>query len=454
MIPKIYITVAGGSLSTQLKYLVSSQDKLFHLTDIDYTPTKGDKLCLLPGVELPRTKLKAFNDENGTKNVREASNADYIFASNKTFNEYFTSGNGHWYYKMTKSDLDKLIPYFSSILNVDPVDISDLKDIVEAHQTLHGEVECTINYNWSTLNDIRDIVVKKKIELSSGWDDSITFNEIHPDFIEEVKFLKTQTIYDVAGLIASISAKNVVIDYEMYGQLKNMFISKDTDNHVLAMEIMANSNIVESLLFIEMLFKEHSYEMYNSHTRNHVNFKSLCSMINKAQYRFSTDLDAVVRSLIDFNVLTTDKLNLLMRHYNKEIMQSGNSTYFHVKTITVADIVHQTVNENYTYTIVDDFEPAVTEEETVEEEVVNTESLNIESVTEEVIEEEVSFQLEDINAISEPEETVRVIETVREETVLPFVENTIEDIKDTEEQVDINPVIKEEEDGESEIDWF
>jgi len=449
MIPKIYITVAGGSLSTQLKYLVSSQDKLFHLTDVDYTPTKGDKLCLLPGVELPRTKLKAFNDENGTKNVREASNADYIFASNKTFNEYFTSGGNHWYYKMTKSDLDKLIPYFSSIF---PVDISDLKDIVEAHQTLHGEVECTINYNWSTLNDIRDMVVKKKIELSSGWDDSITFNEIHPDFIEEVKFLKTQTIYDVAGLIASISAKNVVIDYEMYGQLKNMFVSNDTDNHVLAMEIMANSNIVESLLFIEMLFKEHSYEMYNSHTRNHVNFKSLCSMINKAQYRFSTDLDAVVRSLIDFNVLTTDKLNLLMRHYNKEIMQSGNSTYFHVKTITVADIVHQTVNENYTYTIVDDFEPAVTEEETVEEEVVNTESLNIESVTEEVI-EEVSFLLEDINAISEPEETVRVIETVREENVLPFVENTIEDIKDTEEQVDINPVIKEE-DGESEIDWF
>lgn len=440
MIPKIYITVAGGNLSTQLKYLVSSQDKLFHLTDIDYTPTKGDKLCLLPGVELPRTKLKAFNDENGTKNVREASNADYIFASNKTFNEYFTSGNTHWYYKMTKSDLDKLTPYFSSILNVDPVDISDLKDIVEAHQTLHGEVECTINYNWSTLNDIRDIVAKKKIELSSGWDDSITFNEIHPDFINEVKFLKTQTIYDVAGLIASISAKNVVIDYEMYGQLKNMFISNDTDNHVLAMEIMANSNIVESLLFIEMLFKEHSYEMYNCHTRNHVNFKSLCSMIDKAQYRFSTDLDAVVRSLINFNVLTTDKLNLLMRHYNKEIMQSGNSTYFHVKTITVADIVHQTVNENYTYTIVDDFEPAVTEEETVEEEVVNTESLNLEDVvTEEVlvIEEEPSFELSVINT---------VVEEVIEEEVLPVVE-------DTTEENNINPITTEE-NGESEIDWF
>jgi hypothetical protein len=444
MIPKIYISVVNGSLSTQLKYLVNSQDKLFDLTDIDYTPTKGDKICLLPGVQLPRTKLKAFNDEHGTKNVREASNANYIFASDKSFNEYFVNGNS-WYYKMTKSDLDKLIPYFSSILNVDPVDISDLKDIVEAHQTLHGEVECTINYNWSTLNDIKDIIAKKKIELSSKWDDSIIFNEIHSDFIEEVKFLKTQTIYDVSGLIASISAKNVVIDYEMYGQLKNMLNSNDTDNHVLAMEIMANSNIVESLLFLEMLFKEHSYEIYNCHTRNHVNFKSLCSMINKEKYKYTTDLDDVVKSLINFNVLTTDKLNLLMRHYNNEIMQNGNSTYFHVKTITVADIVHQTVNENYTYTIVDDFEPAVTEEETVEEELVNTESLNLEDVvTEEVLvaEEEPSFELEDVNTLVEEE----IAEEVIEEEVLEVVENT------TEEN-NINPITTEE-DGESEIDWF
>jgi len=437
MIPKIYITVAGGSLTTELKYLVNSQDKLFHLTDIDYTPTKGDKICLLPGVQLPRTKLKAFNDEHGTKNVREAVNADYIFASDKSFNEYFVNGSS-WFYKMTKTDLDKLIPYFSSILNVDPVDISDLKDIVEAHQTLHGEVECTINYNWSTLNDIRDIIAKKKIELSSKWDDSIIYHEIHSDFIEEVKFLKTQTIYDVSGLIASISAKNVVIDYEMYGQLKNMLKSNDTDNHVLAMEIMANSNIVESLLFLEMLFKEHSYEMYNCHTRNHVNFKSLCSMLNKEKYRYTTDLDDVVKSLINFNVLTTDKLNLLMRHYNEEIMHNGNSTYFHVKTITVADIVHQTVNENYTYTIVDDFEPAVIEEETVEEEVVNTESLNLEDV----VEQEPSFELSDVNVVEE--EITETIEEVVEETEIT--------IENTQEEVIVEP--NKEKEDESSIDWF
>jgi hypothetical protein len=224
----------------------------------------------------------------------------------------------------------------------------------------------------------------------------------------------------------------------MFGQLKNMLNSNDRDNHVLAMEIMANSNIVESLLFLEMLFKEHSYEIYNCHTRNHVNFKSLCSMINKEKYRYTTELDDIVKSLINFNVLTTDKLNLLMRHYNKEIMQTGNSTYFHVKTITVADIVHQTVNENYTYTIVDDFEPVVTEEETVEEEVVNTESLNLEDV----VEQEPSFELSDVNVVEE--EITETIEEVVEETEIT--------IENTQEEVIVEP--NKEKEDESSIDWF
>ena len=97
------------------------------------------------------------------------------------------------------------------------------------------------------------------------------------------------------------------------------------------------------------------------------------------------------------------------------------------------------------FSIQNDYIPVIEKEVFVED--INIESLNIESV-----EENISLELKNINVIHESEETVRVIETVREENVLPFVENTIEDIKDIEEQVDINPVIKEED--ESNVDWF
>jgi len=457
MIPKIFVKIGERKLSHELIHLIPCTEKLFNIVDIDYTPTKGDKLYLLPGVELPRAKLKAFNDEYGTKNVRDANTADYIFGSSKTQYEYFTNNGTGWYYSISKSDFDKVEPYLHSYFQIDPTDISDLKNVIDAHITLYGEEEFRIYYSWNTVNELRDLINKKKLNLADTYDNSNSFYTVHNDFIEEVELLQTKTIYDISGLIAAISSKNVIIDYEMFGQLKNMFESNDKDNHVLAMEIMANSNIVESLLFLEMLFKEHSYTMYECHTRNHVNFKSLCSMMNKNKYRYTTDLDDVVKSLISFNVLTADKLNLLMRHYNNEINQRGNTEYFKVKTVTVSDKVLQLLNQNYTYGIIEDFEPVVVEEETVEEEVVNTESLNIESVTEEVteeiIEEEVSFQLEDVNAISESEETVRVIETVREEELLPFVEDTTEAITDTEEELDINPTTTEE-NGESEIDWF
>ena len=134
-----------------------------------------------------------------------------------------------------------------------------------------------------------------------------------------------------------------------------------------------------------------------------------------------------------------------MNHYSKEIQQNGNTDYFQVKNITVTDEIHNILNQNYVFSIQNDYTPVIEKEVFVED--INIESLNIESV-----EENISLELENINVIHESEETVRVIETVREENVLPFVENTIEDIKDIEEQVDINPVIKEED--ESNVDWF
>jgi hypothetical protein len=138
-----------------------------------------------------------------------------------------------------------------------------------------------------------------------------------------------------------------------------------------------------------------------------------------------------------------------MKHYHEEIMRNGDSTFFKVKTITVADDVHNVLNQNYTYTVKDDYQPtAQDEEEVVEEEevleeefveAVNTESLNLEGV---VTEEEPSFDLSVVNTIIEEE----IEEEVIEEEVLPVVE-------DTTEQNNINPITTEE-DGESEIDWF
>jgi hypothetical protein len=138
-----------------------------------------------------------------------------------------------------------------------------------------------------------------------------------------------------------------------------MFKSNDNDNHILAMEIMANSNYIESLLYLEMLFKEHSYAISNCHTKNHVNFKSLIGFLKKNKSYLGTDIDDIVKSLIDKGVLTTDKLDVLMRKYSNEIGHSGNSEYFKVKTVTINEDLLKQLNTNYIYEHVEDFIPEV-----------------------------------------------------------------------------------------------
>jgi len=443
----IYIEINDrGTLITKLKYLIPQNKPLFNIQDIDFQPQKGDKMYILPGVNIPRVKVKQFNEDNGTKTVRDLKTADYIFGSDKTQNEYFDAQGNRWIYKMPVADMEQLMAYFTSELDCDPTDVADLRDIIEAHKTVDENLE--IYYAYSSMNALRDVINRRNIKVCDKYDDSNTYNMIDTEFLEEVEMLETLTIYNVNALINAVNAKNVTIDYEMFGQLKNMFESNDRDNHVLAMEIMANSNIIESLLFIEMLFKDHSGMMYDSHTRNHVNFKSLCNTIGKDKYRFNTDIDDIVKSLRTFNVLTADKLDILMKHYHTEIVNHGSSTFFKVKTITVADNVHEVLNQNYTYTVKDDYQPvAQDEEEVVEEqevleeelvEAVNTESLNIESV-----EEEPSFELADVNVIEEP--VTKIVEEVVEEP-----QDVVETIQ---EEVIVEPN-KEEESGDTEIDWF
>jgi uncharacterized membrane protein YheB (UPF0754 family) len=142
----------------------------------------------------------------------------------------------------------------------------------------------------------------------------------------------------------------------MYDQLADMFNSSDSDNHILAMEIMANSNYKDSLLYLEILFKEFEGQMYNSNTRKHVNFKSLLGYLGK-ENSMNTNLNDVMNSLTNKGVLTTDMLDILMTRYYTEIQRSGDNNYFKVKTVTVNEDTLALLNTNYTYSVKEDYQP-------------------------------------------------------------------------------------------------
>jgi len=123
------------------------------------------------------------------------------------------------------------------------------------------------------LNYYKDFIVNPgsavKNERSSQY-----LSIILSDYIEVSKSLTGKVIIHEAGLVDKLNGEDaILINDEVFKQLTMMLSSTDTDNHVIAMEIMANSRYKDSLLYLQMLFKDHSNVMEASNTKNHVNFK-------------------------------------------------------------------------------------------------------------------------------------------------------------------------------------
>jgi hypothetical protein len=225
-------------------------------------------------------------------------------------------------------------------------------------------------------------------------------HEVNKDYIHLYDLIKGKEIIDESCLLDQLNGDDaVIIDADMFTQLSTMFNSSDDDNHILAMEIMANSKYKESLLYIEMIFKNHAYTIGQSNTKNHVNFKSLLSYLGKNNRYIDTSLDDIMESLISKKVLTKDKVDILLENYAEEINNRGDSTYFKVQTITVNEDTLSLLNENYSYKVIEDYEPSIVNnleeeelDEVIEDELIN-EIVNEPIEIEIIIEEEKELQV-------------------------------------------------------------
>ena len=239
----------------------------------------------------------------------------------------------------------------------------------------------------------------------------------------------------------------------MFEQLSDMFKSSDNDNHIFAMEIMANCNYIDSLLYIEFLFKEYYHQMANCHTRNHVNFKSLLSFLGKNKNYMYTSIDDIVESLINKDVFDLEKVDVIMKHYGQDIANSGGTTYFEVKSITLNEKAAILLNTNYVHQTFPDFIP---EGQTIDEPIQihgDLDDLNLTAGVAEVA-TEVEVTDEDIEAVLDSIETNSAEEeALALEDATFFSESELnEPEKGPEEQSNNNQI--EETNGGDGFEWF
>lgn len=414
---------------TDISLLCSSQDpaSLFKINQDPYTPTKGDKFYFLEKVNVPRVKLKDFHDEHGTKTIRDVSQATHVFVGERTIDLYTEK---RWVYEIPVALIKKFFELH--VQNFDAKAIEDVRQMFE----FYTEDKVYLNYQGANLLEDNSIPFYKELTQEPSYEklnkvNSVTVYSILDEYLPIYNQVKDIVLIDESCLLSVINGTNAaVIDEEMFGRLAAMFNSNDTDNHILAMEIMANSQYEKSLYYLEILFKEYNGIMYNLPSKRHVNFKSLTIYLEKNSY-FGTSLDGIVQSLVKKEVLTHFMLTDLMHRYKDEIIRNGESKYFAIKNITVTQELHEFINQDFTYNLVADYEPTVEEVEIPED-----------FLTYNPTDEEATFtQLS--------EEPIDKIEEVVEEE-LPGTE--IELVEEVfEEEIIVEP--KKEED-ESEIDWF
>jgi hypothetical protein len=338
----------------------------------EYSPNPGDVLYIGPGCNIPRIKLRDLLLNNHAKTTNDITKATHIFVDT-TFQKMV---NSLWNNTVSKA---QLLQFSELLYKHDHLDQSEHVVLESLIKDLPDNEQINVASNVQYEIQRRSSDIYKGTPIINNPDSSSSYiNHVKEDHVDNWKHImdNLDKVYDYKCLISHINAEDsITIDEKVFQQLSSMFQSEDQDNHVLAMEIMANSNYIDSLMYLEILFVDHGYKINDSATKRHVNFKSLVDFLGKnLSYLGSTSSHTVIDSLIEKDVLTLDAIKYILNKYKDDFYHS--SDHFEVKQVTLSDKLAKILNVNYIETVKEDFVPEVIEEQIEEEKEVKPEEFN------------------------------------------------------------------------------
>ena len=354
--------------SFELELLEGADDLNTIVNAQGYVPVKGDMIYLLPGVNIPRVKLKDLALSLGIRVVRDPAKANIIFAGRNSIAKITSS---RWAYKVSSTFALERIKETCD----DGYYIQNLETAIAST----GETDVFGDYN-----DIYNILAKcSRNDYASSY-----IYTIDPEYSEMYNTVKSKTIYSEAELLNNINGDDsTTIDEEVFQQLKNMFDSSDNDNHVLAMEIMANSKYEDSVLYLLMLISENAYKINNSNTRNHVNFKSMLTYFGWQPRDVNhVNTDDIVEMIDNKGLLTVDMIKRLYQEYSEDIIRNiYYDEVFEVKEVTIKKEYLEKLNlgsinliNPAEFSVVTEPDPVEIQEEVLEDELIEAAFTNIE----------------------------------------------------------------------------
>ena len=319
----------------------------------DYTPSLGDKFYFLPGVNIPRVKMKDFTAEYNVKVVRDVEDATVVFGSNLSNKKVLTTT---WLYTVGTTEFTNC---FNALVELGKLDEQTIERVKMALE-FYTEAKIISDYRSIAMMGANSLygslIVNPSYEFNQS-KESEYVNEVEEDYHAIVNYLDSKEVLDESCILDLLNGEDaVLINKEVYNQLEIMLRSSDADNHVVAMEILANCRYKESLYYILKLMSLYNAQMINCRSVGHVNFKSLLSYLGIDKYGMKFTTDGRIAKLMDKGVLTTGMITSIIK--DDLCNPSGFfSNMVQIKTFTVNDEIHKYFNKNYTFDLLPDFEP-------------------------------------------------------------------------------------------------
>jgi hypothetical protein len=325
-----------------------NDNKIFNTVSTGYIPTLNDKLYFAKGVNIPRVKLKNLAKDYKIKSTTNLADASAIFVSENSNSKYTTC---QWTYTV---DTVEFKQYFEDYLALELGDDYYNQKVIDA---LEFYTEESIGVSYNTRGFLESSYIPFRLTSGTSYS-SKRYNKIQDEYLSAYHEINKSTlpVYDESELLKHLNGNEALgIDSDMYDSLCEMFNSSDTDNHTIAMEIMANSNFENSVLYLSLLFYSYSGQMQQCRSKGHVNFKSLLSLMTLPSSYFRMNIDDVMDKLKKHKQLTKENVDIVLKLHGDDITDGGNSLYFRVKTITLCTEYLEVMDFNYTFVVQEDF---------------------------------------------------------------------------------------------------
>lgn len=296
----------------------------------EYTPVKGDRVFIYPGCTIPRFKIKQFCENYNVAVIKAGDKANVKIANEKSLLTYISYKSG---YSISKEEFINGM----HLVNKKYPDIERNKALIN---DLNNSTSNKVYIQYGFQNEFANVYGLNFKKISY---DSCHYFNTDDDYSSFYTLMTADNIYGENEVLKRLNS-GAVMDEKQYLGAKQLLNSKDVENTKLAIEMMANCDFEKSSVYLLLLIQEFGNKIFDCQNRNHVNFKSLLKFFNITNLR-GVDLDDIISTLIDLNLLNQANLNVL-EPLLVEDMNTYVNNYLTVDKIGYTDKVSEALDKN------------------------------------------------------------------------------------------------------------